>query len=1157
MEQKSPILTLVRFLMILGVLCTNTSASAREDPCSPGLRAYWNKNTNGVSHLGHIDWSVYDELTIIDDVDFVNTQSPWTPDLPDSHFAVRIVGQIEIPADGIWSFRLGADDGMQLWIDGELLVSDPGAHSFRSRTGIKSLSPGKHDIEIHYWERTGWAGLQLWWEGPTVDSEEIVPASAFCHPASEPTFEPGDGLWAYWFDSARHASNVGQIDWNNADLVTTVQNATFRRTRGSFRVDGPSDYFGVRLVGIINMPEAGVWDFELGSDQSAVLLIDGETVIADPSSHSYRWRTGSIDLDEGDHTFEIRYWEGWSDAGLKVTWRAPSEDYYSIIPASVFRPGSGASNPTSGGGLHAYRYNNARHASNVGQVDWVDHDSMETVQNAYWPITRGAFFTGGPTDYFATRLVGKVTIPTTGAWTFGLGSDQSARILIDGVPVVNDSSSHSFRWSYGTRTLTAGEHDIEILHWEGWSDAGLVVTWMGPGDDFEQVIPASALSPNLVDPALGTGGKGLRVYWVDSARHASKVGHIDWQNYDRMTLESNIAWGITRGAFEGTQIIDGLSILTSEGGVSSDYFGLRATGKILIPSGGEWSFNLGADQSAQLFINGQMIVNDDSSHSYRWRSGSINLEPGTHDFEVRYWEGWSDAGLTVTWTPPNGVESVIPPSAFLHDSIELPYDSGGGGLRAYWNTNARHASNAGQLDWTDHTHATTVPNIYWPITRSVFDDDTPSDYFGMRLLGQIDIPATGAWTFSLGSDQSAILLIDGEEVVVDPSSHSFRWRTGTVTLEEGKHDIEIHYWEGWSDAGLALAWRGPTVDADIIVPRTAYSLMETETPLDTGGGIRAYWTANARHASNAGQIDYAEHSSTTIVDNVSWPRTTSPFFLDGPTDYYGLRLLSQITIPESGTWTFNVGSDQSAILLIDDEPVVVDTSSHSYRWRSGTIDLTEGTHKFEVRYWEGWSDAGLNVTWKGPNDSYEEIIPASAFNAYDPEPVFDEGEASIAVQWFTNTRGYNLETLDWESPSSSTTEPRISWNITREPYVDGVGADYFAMRATGTLIVPRSGEWTFGVGSDQYARLRINDQLVVNDPSSHSYRWRSGTISLEAGEYPFELYYMEGWSSAGVFVSWTAPDALFEEIIPASAFAPRSRRARIVQWREIGGDHNE
>jgi|GEM_PF-1490648 len=1152
----------MRFATLFFILASilNSTIAYGSDPVgsTPGLRAYWNTNARSADRAGHVDWELYDLVTQVDQINYAATSGSFDPQVPSDYFALRLVGQVEIPTDGIWTFRLESDQSVMLFIDGEAVIVDDYGHSYRSKSAILGLTPGKHDIEIRYWEGWSNAGLVLYWDGPGMDSEEVIPASAFSSTATEPVYDPGgEGLWAYWYHNVRHASNVGQIDWANSDRVETVQRPSYRLTSGSFEVDGPTDYFAARFVGVINTPDSGLWRFDLGSDQSALLFIDGEPVVSDPSGHSYRWKSGTVQLAAGDHTIEVRYWEGWSSAGLHVAWEGPNDDYTEIIPSSAFRPGTGAVNLPSGGGLRAYRYDNARHADGVGGMNWVNHDSTETVQNVYWPLSSGAMYTGGPTDYHATRLVGKINFPSAGQWTIGIGSDQSSRVYLAGNMIVDDTSGHSFRWKYGTKTVSEGEMPIEIQFWEGSSSSGLVLTWKGPGDEFESVIPASAFSMNEVDPALGSSGEGLLVYWVDNARHASKVGHIDWQNYDRTTFEANIAWELTNGVFPGTTITDNTGeSSTSLGGLQTDYFGLRAVGYLEVPSDGVWKFKLGSDQSAQLLIDGQMVINDDSGHSHRWKSGEIELEAGQHDFEVRYWEGWSTAGLTVTWTPPGGVEVVIPPSAFSHAEIQPDYDSGGGGLRAYWNTSANHASNAGQIDYAEHDYATTVPNIAWRLTSGRFENDAPTDYFGVRLLGQVDVPATGSWTFSLGSDQSAVLFIDGEPIVTDTSGHSYRWKSGTVQLDEGMHDIEVRYWEGWSQAGLHLAWRGPTVPADIIIPRTAFSLQETETPFDPGGGVRAYWTTNARHASNAGQIDYAEHTSSSVVDNVSWRLTYGAFNLDGPTDYFGLRLISQLIVPESGVWTFNLGSDQSAILLIDDEPVVVDTSGHSYRWKSGTVDLTEGVHKFEVRYWEGWSAAGLNVTWKAPGASFEEIIPANAFEMYDPEPTFDPGEAALTASWYNDTRDYSLDTLDWDNPTLTTTEPRVSWNITRSAFESGVSSDYFALRVTGKLTVPQSGTWTFGVGSDQYAKLILNGNEVVRDTSGHSYRWKSGTIELTQGEHDLELLFMEGWSDAGLFLTWKGPNDSFESVIPASAFVPRNSRVKIVQWREIGAEHN-
>ncbi|MGV6815248.1 MAG: PA14 domain-containing protein, partial [Phycisphaerales bacterium] len=119
-----------------------------------------------------------------------------------------------------------------------------------------------------------------------------------------------------------------------------------------------------------------------------------------------------------------------------------------------------------------------------------------------------------------------------------------------------------------------------------------------------------------------------------------------------------------------------------------------------------------------------------------------------------------------------------------------------------------------------------------------------------------------------------------------------------------------------------------------------------------------------------------------------------------------------------------------------------------------------------------------------------------------------------------------------------------------------ISSDYFAFKATGKLNVPRTGTWTFAVGSDQYAKLFIDGQQVVNDSQGHSYRWQSGSITLDVGEHDLELQYMDGWSSAGAFLTWRGPGDAFEEVIPASAFVSKPKRVRVVRWREIGTEYN-
>ncbi|MGC9326385.1 MAG: PA14 domain-containing protein, partial [Candidatus Hinthialibacter sp.] len=69
--------------------------------------------------------------------------------------------------------------------------------------------------------------------------------------------------------------------------------------------------------------------------------------------------------------------------------------------------------------------------------------------------------------------------------------------------------------------------------------------------------------------------------------------------------------------------------------------------------------------------------------------------------------------------------------------------------------------------------------------------------------------------------------------------------------------------------------------------------------------------------------------------------------------------------------------------------------------------------------------------------------------------------------------------------------------------------DDFVLLATGTIIIPESGTWTFGINSDDGARLRIDDKDVILDDTTHAVQDALAAINLSAGRHTIELTYFE------------------------------------------------
>jgi formylglycine-generating enzyme required for sulfatase activity/pimeloyl-ACP methyl ester carboxylesterase len=75
-----------------------------------------------------------------------------------------------------------------------------------------------------------------------------------------------------------------------------------------------------------------------------------------------------------------------------------------------------------------------------------------------------------PTDNYAVQGTGWLNIPTTGQYTFGLNTDDGARLRIDGADVIIDNGrSQPHDSAYVTTNLTAGLHYIE---WTWFNEAG-------------------------------------------------------------------------------------------------------------------------------------------------------------------------------------------------------------------------------------------------------------------------------------------------------------------------------------------------------------------------------------------------------------------------------------------------------------------------------------------------------------------------------------------------------------------------------------------------------------------------------------------------------------------------------------------------------------
>lgn len=76
------------------------------------------------------------------------------------------------------------------------------------------------------------------------------------------------------------------------------------------------------------------------------------------------------------------------------------------------------------------------------------------------------------------------------------------------------------------------------------------------------------------------------------------------------------------------------------------------TGQLQVPTSGDYLFTVYSDDGSQLFIDGELLVNNDGKHNYEPKSGLVQLSEGSHDFRLTYFNYTWGQGLTVMYEGP-------------------------------------------------------------------------------------------------------------------------------------------------------------------------------------------------------------------------------------------------------------------------------------------------------------------------------------------------------------------------------------------------------------------------------------------------------------------------------------------------------------------------
>ena len=348
-------------------------------------------------------------------IDFRWTVGSADSAIPADDFSIRWTRTVSLAA-GTYHFRVRADDGCRLWVDGALLIDEWQDSTETIFSASIYLAQGQHPIVLEYYERAGSATVALWWE-----------------------YEDAFPNWKGEYYNNVNLSGIPTLVKDDEQVDFTWNAAP--------ETGIPADGFSVRWT--------RKWLFASGSYRFYARARDGVRVWFDDTLVIDEWHAGTdttyagdIQVPEaGSHTVRIAYYHQTGRAEIKVSWEA----------------------------LATYSGWKGEYFSNKdlrGQPVVVRDDPTVAFE---WGLTSPG--PGIGKDGFSVRWTREVEF-TAGNYLFNVVVDDGARVWLDDWKVL-DQWQDGIRRTYtaGFEGLSAGRHTLRVEYYESVGEAAIRFWW--------------------------------------------------------------------------------------------------------------------------------------------------------------------------------------------------------------------------------------------------------------------------------------------------------------------------------------------------------------------------------------------------------------------------------------------------------------------------------------------------------------------------------------------------------------------------------------------------------------------------------------------------------------------------------------------------------
>jgi hypothetical protein len=603
-------------------------------------------------------------------VDFDWADAAPHPQVQADNFSVRWSGQVMTPVTGSYTFTTASDDGVRLYVNGQLVIDNWTDHTLAQNSAIVALTADqRYDIRMDYYDHAMLATARLSWAYPG-QSQQVVPQ------------------WVLY-----PSLPVNQPPAVNAGVDQTINLPAAASLVGDARDDG--------LPNPANLTT--VWSKISGREDSA----GGTVVFGNPNAPVTTATFGA----EGIYVLRLTVSDGAVTVSDDVT--------ITVNPVAVIGTGTGLL------GEYFSDPNNGTHL-----VTFV-RGRLDPTVNFNW--ASAAPISGLAVDNFSVRWAGQVQAPVSGNYTFTTSADDGVRLWVNGQILIDNwvDQSVTTKTSAAVTFVAGSLYDVRMEYYEHTGSAVAKLLWTYPGQaqvaipqsqlyppanrapvanagaDRTVVLPATAsLTGSATDDGLPSppaqlsttwspvSGPGTVTFSRPSTLSTTASFSVAGTYVLRLTVSDSLLTstddvtivvapaplpGLTgqyfndpgTGAHLATVVLSrtdptvNFSWSGSPGpGVNSDNFSVRWTGFVEAPVTGSFRFSTVSNDGIRLWVNGQLVINNWTNHSITTNtSAAIALTAGVrYSLVLEFYDRTGTATAQLQWSYPGRSTQVIPQS---------------------------------------------------------------------------------------------------------------------------------------------------------------------------------------------------------------------------------------------------------------------------------------------------------------------------------------------------------------------------------------------------------------------------------------------------------------------------------------------------------------